>query len=664
VHAAHHRGGALLKRRIKSDARIKGLGACTDACRMTVPFPRAAVRLLGVRSGGAALLLALVSRALPSRNRAWRRVTLMLLGIAVAAGFAAPSALAAPNITLAKEAPPEILFGEDSQVTLHAANPDGQPYGYNLSFRDVLPAGVSYVPGSAPVEPRVIPNAPAAGQTTLIFENVSDLSPGSTYSLGYQVRHDTGVLGVGDSYTNQAGAYINDDPRFVPDFGPNGAPTGDFTGSATDSATTLINAIEIEKDEPSPEGELLRGVHDHQTVYTLTVRNNAVEPTTGIDVEDWLPAGLEYLGCGTEDNTTDAPTNPAASPDEYAGSGALNPGNAPTTTDCVVPDLVETVSTDPDGAGPLPTAVYTHVVWNDVGTASPGSPIRIQYVAGVPLRENTTTWTGAFPPTPASLDQGSNLDNNSGPETPLTKTASTDRPRLGKPLSYELVVRNVGDSPATDVRLVDTLSKAVKFKQVTTSVGTCPHKGGQVTCELGTLAPGAQATVVVTVITKAAGALRNAASVTAGNGADLVPADNGAVADVNVTAPKARWKLAKRASRRAVRGGKSVRFAITVRARGRAVAGAKVCDPLPDGLVFMRARGATFRNGRACWKLGYLAPNSKHTVHVVTRAERGFSIRNVRNVAVARASNAARRTDGARVRVKPAFGGDDGGVTG
>ena len=87
-------------------------------------------------------------------------------------------------------------------------------------------------------------------------------------------------------------------------------------------------------------------------------------------------------------------------------------------------------------------------------------------------------------------------------------------------------------------------------------------------------------------------------------------------------------------------------------------------DPLPAGLVFVRARGATFRDGRACWNLGYLAPRSKRTLRIVARAERGFGVRHVRNVAVATAGNAARRTDGARVRVDPAFGGANGGVTG
>jgi uncharacterized repeat protein (TIGR01451 family)/fimbrial isopeptide formation D2 family protein len=341
-------------------------------------------------------------------GRAVRRLGVGSVFAVLLALVAAPSAFAAPAITLVKDAPDGVLYGETSPVTLRAANPIGQPYGYNLSFRDVLPPGVSYVPGSAPVAPQVIADAPAAGQTTLIFSNVSDLSAGSTYELHYRVAHDTTTFTPGDSYTNQAGAYINDDPRFVPDFAPDGTPAGDFTGSATANATTEIDAIEIVKDEPSPEGELLRGVHDHQTVYTLTVRNNDVEPTSGIDIEDWLPAGLEYLGCGTEDNSTGQ---------EYTGGGALNPGNAPATTDCIVPDLVETVSTDPDGGGPMPLAVYTHVVWNDLGTIAPNSALTVQYVAAVPLRANTTMWSGGSAPTPASLDQGSNLDNNSGPET-------------------------------------------------------------------------------------------------------------------------------------------------------------------------------------------------------------------------------------------------------
>ena len=253
------------------------------------------------------------------------RLRLLLLSLLLTLLGAAPAAQAAgtPDISMNKDAPGSVLFGEDSTVTLSASNPSG-PTGYNLSFRDVLPVGVSYVAGSASVAPRVLPNAPAAGQTTLLFENVSDLSGGSSYSLSYQVRHSTTTYNVGSSYTNNAGAYVNSDPRFLPKFTATGTPIGplatSYTGFATDSATTQIAAIEILKSEPSPEGELLRGAHDHQTVYTLNVRNNGVQPTTNLVVDDYLPAGLEFLGCGTTDNTTDAPTNPGET-DEYAAPG-------------------------------------------------------------------------------------------------------------------------------------------------------------------------------------------------------------------------------------------------------------------------------------------------------------------------------------------------------
>ena len=46
--------------------------------------------------------------------------------------------------------------------------------------------------------------------------------------------------------------------------------------------------------------------------YTITVTNNKINQTTGIQIDDYLPAGLEFLGCGngTDDHTTNAPTNP------------------------------------------------------------------------------------------------------------------------------------------------------------------------------------------------------------------------------------------------------------------------------------------------------------------------------------------------------------------
>jgi uncharacterized repeat protein (TIGR01451 family) len=310
----------------------------------------------------------------------------------------------------------------------------------------------------------------------------------------------------------------------------------------------------------------------------------------------------------------------------------------------------------------------------NLGALGAGAAAQISVIADVAagtedqeLRNRATVTAPQTDPDPSNNEDESvtkiAAPEPGGPNLTLSKSAGTSRPELGKLFGYRLVVRNTGDRPARRVRVVDTMSKAVDLKKVTSSQGSCSHDGARATCSLGTLAAGKRATVRVMVVPVSAGPLRNAASViTAGTDVRLL--DNRDVVNVRVLAPDAGWSLSKRAGRRSVRGGETVPFAITVRVGNNAVARARICDRLPNGLVFVRAAGASFHKGRACWTRRYLAPNSRHTMRVMTRAERGFRIRRVRNVAVAEARNAAKRSDAARVRVDPAFGGVGGGVTG
>ena len=62
-----------------------------------------------------------------------------------------PAAQAAAGITLGKSGPATVLADGTATYTLTAGNPASNPTAapeYNLSFRDVLPLGVTYVPGS------------------------------------------------------------------------------------------------------------------------------------------------------------------------------------------------------------------------------------------------------------------------------------------------------------------------------------------------------------------------------------------------------------------------------------------------------------------------------------------------------------------------------------
>ncbi|MEZ5246758.1 MAG: isopeptide-forming domain-containing fimbrial protein [Acidimicrobiales bacterium] len=356
---------------------------------------------------------------------------LLATSLTVVELVASPEPAAAANdasLDFTKSGPATILYGEDVTYTLTATNNGTGADGYNLTFREVLPPGATFVSSSAG-NPTVFADSPAAGQTTLLFENVADLQSGVSRSITVTVDLTEASFAVGSSVTNSGGAYMSGDVRQIPDFDATGAHVDNGDTSAFDTATvvTRIEAIDIEKFEPNAESELLRGVHTEWTTYSLTVDNNLVDPTDSIIVEDYLPAGLEFLGCGAVDNTDTVPaTNVSATgTEEYAGAGALGVGVAPVdptsngvAATCETPTTVETVTLAADEEFPGQAAgVYTHVVWDltaTVGTMAPGERFELMYAAGIPLRENTATFA------PGHLDIGddtADLDNNSGPLT-------------------------------------------------------------------------------------------------------------------------------------------------------------------------------------------------------------------------------------------------------
>lgn len=375
-------------------------------------------------------------------NPRWRKTALTLVLLLIACALVAQRAETAsaavscavptagtPAISITKEQPAEALYGQSIPVTLHAAQPASPPgvpeSGFNLSFRDVLEPGVSYAGGGS-VAPTIIADQPGPGYTTLIFSNVADLAPASDFDLTYNVTYDPLQYAVGDSVTTgfagapqAAGAYVNCNPRRIPLFDEAGLPVGNPLNSASSSASTApqsteLIAVKIEKSEPSPEHELLRGIHNQKTRYTLTARNNLENPTDNLVIVDYLPAGLEFLGCNTTDNTTDAPSNPLpGDPDEYPGSGPITAGSSPVLSNCVTPDSVDFGFYTP--GEPSTAGNYTRVEWNlgPAANLAPGGTYAIDYAAGVPICPNTSTWSNGSAPTGASLLQTSNLNNNS-----------------------------------------------------------------------------------------------------------------------------------------------------------------------------------------------------------------------------------------------------------
>jgi len=82
--------------------------------------------------------------------------------------------------------------------------------------------------------------------------------------------------------------------------------------------------------------------------------------------------------------------------------------------------------------------------------------------------------------------------------------------------------------------------------------------------------------------------------------------------------------LVKHASSPTVKAGGTVGFTIVWKNTGKAKAkNVVICDDLPNHLAFVSAKGATFKNGKACWKRAFVAKGATLTFRVVARVDAG-----------------------------------------
>lgn len=113
----------------------------------------------------------------------------------------------------------------------------------------------------------------------------------------------------------------------------------------------------------------------------------------------------------------------------------------------------------------------------------------------------------------------------------ITKLDSPDPVRVGESITYTLTASNQGPDEATGVTVVDTLPDGVTF--VSASAG-CTALAGEVTCDVGTLAMGADAQFTIVVTADVVGTVTNQAKIS-GDVIDLNPANDQVTQDTLVT---------------------------------------------------------------------------------------------------------------------------------
>lgn len=247
-----------------------------------------------------------------------------------------------------------------------------------------------------------------------------------------------------------------------------------------------------------------------------------------------------------------------------------------------------------------------------------------------------------------------------GYDVAVTKRASKSRIGVGEQVTYRIVARNLGSGAAKNVVVTDRLPAGLRVQSTKAQRGSCTTKGQTVRCSLGALAAGQRVAITVNAVATRAGVMRNTARIDAA-GSDP-QGNNRASAQVRVLRP--RIAVTKRASARTVRAGETVTFALRVSNPSRYTARqVRVCDQLPDGLVYLRSTGKMIlRGGQHCWALGSLKPGAAKTVRVTVRALHGAKGTKTNQV---RASSPDTRSVRAQSTVRvigtPARGG---GVTG
>jgi uncharacterized repeat protein (TIGR01451 family) len=125
------------------------------------------------------------------------------------------------------------------------------------------------------------------------------------------------------------------------------------------------------------------------------------------------------------------------------------------------------------------------------------------------------------------------------PNLTVTSTDDPDPVTTGSPITYEVTVANDGSAPARSVTLADVVTAAgspsgVVYRSISPSQGSCSG-GGPFTCSLGTLDPGAAATIAVVVTPIAPTTVTNSARVTTED-AETSLGDNSASEDTTAIA--------------------------------------------------------------------------------------------------------------------------------
>jgi uncharacterized repeat protein (TIGR01451 family) len=320
-------------------------------------------------------------------------------------------------------------------------------------------------------------------------------------------------------------------------------------------------------------------------VFTVTVTNKGPSQATGVKVKDLLESGYQFAGA--------------------TGAGAYDQNSGEWT--------VGTLAVNQSVSLRLSGTVKTTGTYNNYSQV---------IVSNEPDPDSTPNDNSTTQDDDASIAASA----VPGADLSLIKQVSNSTPKVGDTVVFTVTVTNAGPSPATGVTMKDLLNSGYTFVS-SSQPGSYDNQTGM--WNVGTLQPGENKKLAITVQIKATGNYQNVAEVwqspvtdidsTPGNGVSTeddygaIVINPGAVADLSIVKTLITTKPEK---------GKTVEFQIHVTNSGPSdTTGVTIRDNIPLNHVFVSSDHTAVQNADTLtWNLGTIPAGEEVVIQLILQA--------------------------------------------
>jgi uncharacterized repeat protein (TIGR01451 family) len=439
--------------------------------------------------------------------------------------------------------------------------------------------------------------AGAYGDSNSAAPQVNPYAGGSLYQPEPTVPANPYRMSVGDESTS--------DPATKPPTSPYGG-AGQATGKSADAHTAAGGAA-IEPDaDPATSGtggvaaDAAAPVVDPVEAYAQKFKSQQ-KAASGL-----VPAEPQALAPSAGDSAGDLATSPygqsVATP--YSAAEAAESASA-SSTPAETPPSRATLGT---GSGLSPYTAGSDRLGNSP-YAQPGATAQ----PGVTVQPGATVQPGLAPAAPPAAGQSTAAPGErhlEGPQQPAItiEKYSPAEIQVGKPATFETIVRNVGQVPAQNVVVTDHVPAGTQLADVKPQPASGP--GGALVWQLGTMQPGDEVVISLQVMPQTEGEIGSTAHVTFAAQATSRSICTRPLLTVEHTAPPK------------VLIGESLPVGITVANPGTGPAtGVMIEEDVPDGLAHAAGRQLEY-------EVGTLRPGESKRMELVLQAEKAGLVQN------------------------------------